>query len=661
MPEPQATPQQTPASPPLVDPRELVKQVRAQFPEFSSLSDPVLLQKTLRDHPEWRSTGVPPNYRQQKLTQVTGANKAKTITGPRTWGESARENLPLIGAAVGSFAGGGPIGAGLAAATGEAGRQAIRRYQGLSAPQGIVSQATGAAEAGVEGAATEYLGTKVAAPVRKVLGGLYREGVQLGEGALARKAAETFQLPTTAAELAGRPTAISRQLSNSGYYGAGRKIAEAAQAEARSKVVDAIQTTLKKFDSSLVSGQGIVHAPEVAGRVTQDGLTLSHELFKGEDNRLYAEVDRALQAAVKKVPVTKQVASPLLGPDGKPLMRSVTTMENQGLQVRMTPIKAYVQRVAASVKDIAPTLKGLAGQDKSLLSFTEAVNKLPESVNFEQANALRSNLLSEIRKISDLLPGKYKGLEKQVESLLDRQMERTATSGGQDILKAWRRANQFHAQGARVFSDSIVADLVDKGTHAENVFSKLKGTQVTDAKALMDGFDRYAQHADPREKVALSKAKDTFRQGYLSSILGEAATTAGETPKLSGILSKYKPVLDIILANDPKATAVRENLNQLSAFMDRQAPVKGLSHWALFEALAGAGALVWGAHGSFETLAGAEAGPYVLAKILYSKPATAFLLDGVAKLPQGFDKAGPSLMRAVRMSLITGPHEEPLQ
>lgn len=675
MPEPQA---QAQASGTVLAPDVIVKQIREQYPEYSDFDDKTLLSKMLGKHPDWRQ-GVPPNAKLATKEAAIGAQGAKAITGPRTWGESIRENLPAIGATVGGIVGmipslgvGEVPGAALGASVGTWGKNRIREAQGLEVPHGA-DAALEAAGSAAEGAISEFVGGKISKPVRRVLGGVYREAFQAGgvEAKAAREAAEKYGMRTTAAELAGKPDTLTRKLGNSGYLGLGRSIATEAQKDARQKAAGAIETSLLKFHSNLKPGAGpnTIPTPEVAGEVVQNGFELAKQVFQAEDNRLYREVDQALQALKKQVPVTSSVTSSVLGPDGKPVTRQVTEMVEKGLQVDLAPLKTFMQRQVESLGDVASTFRSLAGENKSLLSFNDALKKLPDTAEFEQANFLRSQLLSEIREIRNVLPGKFKGLEKQVEKILDRQMETAATNGGPQVMSAWRRANAFHADAARTFEDSIVGKLMRKEVNPENVFKKLGPDQVTDAKAIMQGFEKYLQYADPKEKVVLREAQDTFRQGYVAHVLGDLGKLQkGEAVDLKAWLRTAKPSLDAVLGNDPRSLAVRQDLMQVASFLDRQAKINGLSHWTLFEALGAAGAgmgMLSGAGagaaalGSQAILAGAETLPWVLTKILYNPTATKFLLDGIVQLPKGTEAAGPAFVRAIRIALTPpGVHEE---
>lgn len=651
------------AEPKVVPPDQILKQIRTLYPEYHDMDDKTLLSKMLTKHPDWRA-GVPPDARARSLTAATGADKAVGITGPQTWASWTREAIPVAGMTVGGILGNVP-GAALGGAAGEAARQLIRRGQGLKAPATMTEAAGDIATEAALGGASEYIGTRATKPIRKVLGGVYKEAMQDPGAIAARAAAEKYGMKITAPEIAGRPDALALKAGHSGYFGLGRGITEEAQQAARKQAAEAVTTSLKKLDKTLLSGGGTtgghVYTAEAAGQASQEGLKIAHDVFQQEDNRLYRTVDQELKKLSKKVQVVTNTPSTLVDASGKPVVRSTSSIVDQGLQVDMKPLKQYMDRTLQQIKEIVPTMKGLAGQDKSLISFIDAIKQLPDAVNFENANSLRSSLLSEIRNISSLLPGKFKGLEKTVEKLLDQQMEATATEGGAPVLAAWRAANKFHAEGARVFQDSLVADLTSKNLSPENVFKKLGADQVTDAKAVMDAFNRYTAHALPAERVALQRTKDVFRQGYLSGMFKEAMEKLGQGQRvdLKGIIEQYRPVLNVLLSGDPKAQAVRTDLNQLASFLDRQAPVKGLSHWALFEALAGAGTALWGSHGSsVQVLTAAETAPWLLTKILYSKPATKFLLDGLVQLPKGADKAGPALMRALRIAFATDPDAE---
>lgn len=105
--------------------------------------------------------------------------KAARLTGPRTWGESIRENLPSIGGLAGSLLGEGwasiPAAA-ILGAGGEAARQHIRRIQGLStANTPLDAAARIATEGGIQGA-LETGGMGVAKGLELTGRGLYRMG-----------------------------------------------------------------------------------------------------------------------------------------------------------------------------------------------------------------------------------------------------------------------------------------------------------------------------------------------------------------------------------------------------------------------------------------------------------------------------------------------------
>lgn len=109
----------------------------------------------------------------EQPAEAFGAGKGARLTGPRTWGESFRENLPMIGGVIGGLIGAPGVatatgGAALGAGAGEAGRQLIRRVQGLSAPASPTEAAISIGKEGAIQGAAEIAGLGLIKGVRSV-------------------------------------------------------------------------------------------------------------------------------------------------------------------------------------------------------------------------------------------------------------------------------------------------------------------------------------------------------------------------------------------------------------------------------------------------------------------------------------------------------------
>lgn len=355
---------------------------------------------------------------------------------------------------------------------------------------------------------------------------------------------------------------------------------------------------------------------------------------------MYAAVDD-LFPKKGMVPTSQTVTSTILDPiTGKPYTHTQPGMAPAmvgGAPVNFAPIKALAKDIDLEIGKAAGLVRKLGGPDKSVLSLTEALQGTPDRLNFREAQIIRSQLLKAVRGMKDTLPDKYIGIGKKITSLIDQEMETGATSLDPRAYRAWRAANEFTKARHALFDRTIVGDLLDESS-PELIGEKLKATHVTDARAITQAFRTYEQYASPQQKVQMQKAFGVFQQRYLADLVADPS-------KITKSLTAAKPTLDVLMT-DPKARAALSGLRNLGILMDRMTPVKGASHWLLYETIGHATGLTLGyatagAASVPAALAATETAPYILARILYNPTAKKFLMEGVGKSPGG-GQGGPS-------------------
>jgi len=170
------------------------------------------------------------------------------------------------------------------------------------------------------------------------------------------------------------------------------------------------------------------------------------------------------------------------------------------------------------------TKKGLpSGKSRSLL---KSIIDKPNSVPWEDAQILRSDLLGVTRQTTDLVSGKATGLARKLSGELDGAMQEASKELAPDALKAWRRANSFYKAGKGRFNDAMLKTVIKQSPDAA-VDVLLRQKTPSSINKIM-------------KLVKTKEAKSAIQHEFLEQVMRASADDV--TKELSGarILTKLK-------------------------------------------------------------------------------------------------------------------------
>ena len=129
----------------------------------------------------------------------------------------------------------------------------------------------------------------------------------------------------------------------------------------------------------------------------------------------------------------------------------------------------------SSVKDAGTKLaikneqfKGIGSSDAGDTLIKQIV-ELPNKMTFADASELRSRLIKVAKSSRGDVAGKN---AHDFVSRIDKAMEQTALSLGDDAKIAWRGANSFYKQGKQTFDNNFISGLVEKGREQPELVGK---------------------------------------------------------------------------------------------------------------------------------------------------------------------------------------------
>jgi uncharacterized protein (DUF2267 family) len=470
--------------------------------------------------------------------------------------QSLIEEIPemaggAIGSGVGAFVGrGNPqtaqryavAGAGIGAGLAELGKEWFNRMFRPEKKRGAGELIKDTAWTAMSDALGEYGGRMIfrgfrGAPAESELvegaarlsGKLQEAGERLQPGDMGALAGRTVpNVPTAltpAQATANRLMGTIEEVVDSSFVGGGRlnQIKRIKQPAALKKLVD---MDLDEMMTNLIRNM----SPAEIGLMADDAIKESNAAFKRVAAQLYSRVDQA----------------------------------TQGVQVDTSNMRA----TASAMLDKIKTGQGIVGSGESR-RFLRDVANLSDSVSFEDAAKIRSDLLELVRDFDKTNNSKAKRLASYFATMLDGQMEDAAKKLPDEALKDWRRANQFYKAGKERFGGKIIRKLamdVDEnpelavravfGTPGDEFVSPV--TRVKNVKKILLG----TTGKTAEELEASRQAWDQLRFGWLQS---KIAATVDEDGVLIG--KKFQQAL-----NDMGPDALKE--------MFSPAELQNIQDWA---------------------------------------------------------------------------------
>ncbi len=232
------------------------------------------------------------------------------------------------------------------------------------------------------------------------------------------------------------------------------------------------KAAVDKVADSLSSFRG---SPEQLGELVQKGLDQHTKEFRAIQKKMYDDIGAAVNERIQKVRV--QVASKILGPDGKPVM--TTVLQDQVIDDVMpstVQLKQFAKDELGKLKEVEKVLDpNLLSQSRSML---ENLLKAPNRITYKAMAAARSDTLSKVRELDQALAGKQAGLAKKMADLFDESMiDGAQKSGIPGLVDDIRKANAFTANEHKMFEQALVKKIVDT-KKPETIATLIRGKAI---------------------------------------------------------------------------------------------------------------------------------------------------------------------------------------
>lgn len=243
---------------------------------------------------------------------------------------------------------------------------------------------------------------------------------------------------------------------------------------------------------------------EQVGQGAQASFKDSAQAFKAQAHELYSAIDQATGGTI----------------------------------IDLSPIKTWMMRLRQDLSGIGGATAALKGQDVAkLIETADRWGKAPMSATFADASDVLSALKSVGREYSGLINSRYPGVIKSLTTKLESQMQEAAGKAG--VLDQYKQANTFYRQGAQLFNESKVADLMDK--NPEQLSSAIwRPNSITDVR---DVHTALSSHPDVWQTVQRRGVEDLFERSMKAGEL-DAGKLQSEWTKLG------KPVQEELVGKE---------------------------------------------------------------------------------------------------------------
>lgn len=586
--------------------QQALQKLRAQYPEYSDLSDQDLASKVIKAYPEY----------QDLLGDVTQARKPTFTMAHRPgsptvgqYAQSALEELSvpvgaLLGGAAGAAMGGVPAvgGAALGGAMGSQLPEFTRPFlaPGTGTPRTPLEALKAGGMGAVQGGTMELGGQLVGRGLQTLAAPFARPAGRMAEARqLAQEAVPSLQF-TAAQATENRAIDILENVAEASLIGGG----------SLAKFKGKQQEVIAQAATGLAERFGARASNEEVGTMFQAGLAKGQDAFRAAAKTLYQQVDAQTASAM----------------------------------VPMHQLKAEALKVQGQWANLPPKLGSDVG-----LGLIQQITDMPNSVPFAQAQLIRSQLLKRGRELSDI----EGGLSRRFAGLVDDAMEGAAGTLKGPALESWRIANAFYKEGAARFNSDFVQALADKAPEkvAGAIFQRGGVTALRQARAAVS--------AETFQKV---------QGAFLWKVLGDSTDPVtgviGAKAFQNALFGRSgigTEALDVGMGN-----AVRRELQGLSEALRISQSASSTGTGKIFIQLKQAGASVQVltavgtgfATGGLGTPAAIILGPAALGKMLANPQAIKWLSTGI-KLGPGSAQGTRALAQLAGWAMSQGPQSQP--
>lgn len=198
-----------------------------------------------------------------------------------------------------------------------------------------------------------------------------------------------------------------------------------------------------------------------------------------------------------------------------------------GVLVDSVPIQQFGQTLSESFGRIGNVGKSDAGG-----RLMDQLKSIPNTMTFSDAQALRSNLLAQVRDLERAgTETKALGVAKRAASLTDEAMNGSASALPDDLVKQYRNINKFYREGKDAFNNEVIRDLAARQPErvGEILFKTGNVSEIEQIKKSL----ALAEKMDPN--VSAKDAYSRLQAGYLNGLLTAKAATniEGETTAMN--------------------------------------------------------------------------------------------------------------------------------
>jgi len=240
--------------------------------------------------------------------------------------------------------------------------------------------------------------------------------------------------------------------------------------------------------------------PDAVGNEVLKLLQSQSEMYRGVASSMYRELDAMIAPTYKKVDI--DVETGLLDASGKPIFRTVSKkVVDDANFVDLTELKEFARKE----KELLSSIQNVGGD-----SVYAKIMSMDDKVSFQSADELSQAFGEQaFKKKADALPkgsGRYKALG----GLLNKAMDKSAQSYGQDFYTKFKVTRKFVSENKKIFENDFILGLT--ASNPDAVAAQVLSSPSS-AQAWLNSMERYKKISEMAgDTVRFSnKQADTVR------------------------------------------------------------------------------------------------------------------------------------------------------
>ena len=380
---------------------------------------------------------------------------------------------------------------------------------------------------------------------------------------------------------------------------------------------------------------------ESAGDAFLDIVSRKKGALKAQAHALYKHLDEVTKPEIKQVPVTEEVATSILQPNGTPATQTVTKMVETEVGGAKISTKLLKQFAKPRLKDIKATA-GIGGTSTGDALIKDIMG-LPDTITFTQAKELRTRLnasIDEFTVANKKAPAI--GTTKKLAGLVNTEIRNGLKAFDQEALKEWDAINQFYRTNKKEFDNRLIRKMVKKAD------PELGGQPEKFAQAL---FGRNNIGMIKTVKQAVDEPTwEKIKSYYIQDLIQKSRKP--KTDILSG--EKLNKLLTAA-GDDTLSTIFRpeqlKNIKKFAEALKITQAQQGGSTGKVWIELTQAGApftLLSGNPGAQAFGMTVLFAPPALARIMLNPKVSKYMTEGIVQLPKKSHLAGSFSLRLAR-------------